>query len=405
MKITPAIIKLEVNKIGKVNIKIRIANNKTTRYISTRFDILPTEWEKGQVIGHINAAFINLELKSICLDYEKRLFPLNIDDFSASRIVEVLTTKNDIRDFTAFYLQFIEKKRTINAGTTELYERTLKKIQKYDSRKPILFEDINPGWLEDFEADMKKEGMKKSSIAIHMKNIKSVFNRAINFNIVPLGLYPFRRYKIEYDKETEKRAVTLDEIRLIRDFKSPWPATQMSADIFMLSFYLAGINSVDLYGLTGITGNGRILYERAKTHRKYSIKVEPEARELIEKLKGKKKFLIFQELYPNPHNLTCAINKGLKRMNIVEGLQYYSARHTFATIAKNEIYRDVEKVVVSKIDKTKTEVVKVREHVSISDEQIGDVLGHTKKTVTSGYIKRTTKDVDDLVRQVLDAIK
>ena len=54
----------------------------------------------------------------------------------------------------------------------------------------------------------------------------------------------------------------------------------------MLIFYLAGINAVDLFHLKEIT-NGFIEYRRAKTGRLYTIRVEPEAMEIIERYRGK----------------------------------------------------------------------------------------------------------------------
>lgn len=45
-------------------------------------------------------------------------------------------------------------------------------------------------------------------------------------------------------------------------------------DIFKLTFFLIGINLIGLCRLTNIV-NGYIVYNRAKTHRLYNIKVEP----------------------------------------------------------------------------------------------------------------------------------
>lgn len=60
-------------------------------------------------------------------------------------------------------------------------------------------------------------------------------------------------------------------------------------NFFMLIFYLIGIgiNIIDLCNLKKEQlVNGRIEYIRAKTHKLYSIKVEPEAQSIIDKYKG-----------------------------------------------------------------------------------------------------------------------
>ena len=64
----------------------------------------------------------------------------------------------------------------------------------------------------------------------------------------------------------------------------------------------------------------------------------------------------------------------------------YAARHTWATIAKNNIVKDGK-------------------HVTVSDEEIAAALGHSRKTVTSIYINRDPAIVDRLNRDVLDCLQ
>jgi len=190
---------------------------------------------------------------------------------------------------------------------------------------------------------------------------------------------------------------------MIRDYQTKWNITALARDFFMLSFYLIGMNSDDLYHATEISKDGRLVYTRAKTHREYSIKVEPEAMALIEKLKGEKRLLMLSEHYRTVHDMTLSLNRALKL--IMPGLQVYSARHTWGTVAKNSIYKTIETVEVSKEDPTKNIIVKTKEHVTVSNEQIGDALGHTRKTVTEIYINRDPTIVDKLNRDVLDCLK
>ncbi len=100
--------------------------------------------------------------------------------------------------------------------------------------------------------------------SVHLRNIRTVFNDAINKGDVPQSLYPFRRFKIK-NEETPKRSLSVQELITLRDY----PCEQHQEryrDVFMLIFYLIGINVKDLMGLTEIR-NGRISYRRAKTGR------------------------------------------------------------------------------------------------------------------------------------------
>ena len=376
MIITPAIKNSVVNKSGKANIKIRISHRGVSRFIATDYYVEPTMFKENGTVSsdHPNAAFINVELKQLVLNYEKKLLNIDYQNFHVNRIVELLTEKAAINDFSAYFEKFIAEKKQINIRTSEIHQATLNKIKKFDLRWPLMFEDINAGWLRKFENSMTKEGAKVNAAAIHFRNIRTVFNSAIDNEAISLNIYPFRRFKIK-SAETEKRSITIEQLRAIRDFETSWEITALARDFFMLSFYLIGTNNGDLYNLKTITGD-RVTFSRAKTHRKYSIKVEPEAAILINRLKGKTNLLMVSEHYETVRKMTHQVNKALKR--IMPGLTMYHARHTWATIAKN--------------------------NVRSTDEDIAAALGHSRKTVTEIYINRDPAIVDRLNRKVIDCL-
>lgn len=115
----------------------------------------------------------------------------------------------------------------------------------------------------------------------------------------------------------------------------------------MLSFYLVGINLIDLYYLTDYK-SGRISYNRRKTSRRredgafISIKVEPEAESLMEKYidTTRERALCFHKRYGNHTDFVKNVNIGLKQFAETIGLEApitsYWARHSWATIARND---------------------------------------------------------------------
>ena len=384
MKIEPSIKLSAVNLSGKCNIKIRVSHHHLTRFVATRFYIYPDEWDKVSNCvrpEHPNASSINIELRTICLGYEKKLITVDIEPLTIARIIEMLTAKTEINDFKAYFARFISEKMKDNERTAQIYQATLNKINLFDSRG-LTFEEINAGWLRRFESWLlrpqgKRDGLKINAVAINMRNIRAVFNNAIDNDVIDINIYPFRRFKIEHE-ETEHRNITIEQLRAVRDYQTKWPTTLLSQKIAMLSFYLIGINNDDLFHAKEITKNGRLIYVRAKTHRKYSIKVEPEAMALITELKGEKSLLCLSERFPTVHDMTHSLNKGLKRMGIVPGLTIYHFRHTWATIAKAELHAP--------------------------DEDIAQSLGHSKKTTTSIYAKQNPAVVDKLNRDIIDFV-
>ncbi|MDR2969077.1 MAG: phage integrase SAM-like domain-containing protein, partial [Tannerellaceae bacterium] len=115
----------------------------------------------------------------------------------------------------------------------------------------LKFEDITVSWLKDFENKLRKDGLAVNTVARHLRDIRAVYNDAIDYNVVSLASYPFRRFKITHEA-TAKRALTLEQLRLLRDFPCE-PHQEKYRDLFMLIFYLGGINLVDLLNIKGIT--------------------------------------------------------------------------------------------------------------------------------------------------------
>ena len=132
-------------------------------------------------------------------------------------------------------------------------------------------------------------------------------------------------------------------------------------------FYLIGINAIDLFNLKQIV-DGRIEYKREKTGKLYSIKVEPEAMEIINRYKGNK--FLLNTLETNDYNYRkymAAMNRGLQKLGNFErkglggkkirdilfpDITSYTARHTWATIAhKIGISKDVISLALGQNDR------------------------------------------------------
>lgn len=309
----------------------------------------------------------DMDAKSIKAILQERLLGLSIEPTEQSVAVQ--------GNFKPHFAAFIEKLR--NKRTKEIYQATLSRMIAYD---PDLdkrrFEDITVRWLIDFDTFLAKTSPSQNARNIHFRNIRTVFNRAIDEELT--ASYPFRRFKIK-PTPTRKRSMSCEQMRKIfnADGLEQWEVKYL--DFFKLSFMLIGINVVDLCGLSEIT-EGRIDYIRAKTHRPYSVKVEPEAMEIIKKHRGEKRLLDFAENYANYRHFYNNLCKGLNSIKGkigIKELTSYWARHTWATIAAE---------------------------LDIPDAVIGQALGHAETSVTSIYIRRNEQKVDEANRKVLDYV-
>jgi site-specific recombinase XerD len=296
--------------------------------------------------------------------------------------------------FKDHFDKFISSKD--NARTKDIYQATLNKIKKYSDVDDITFEDINISWLKSFQQKMSNEGLAINAQGIHFRNIRAVFNDAIDEELISQNVYPFRKFKIKKEA-TIKRSLTVEELIKLRDY--PCEEYQKKyRDMFMLIFYLIGINTIDLLYLKEIK-NGRIEYRRHKTKRLYSIEILPEAMLIIESYRGENYLLNALDTYSHYKGYANKINKNLQEIGDVEfiekkvkgkiskmkkikslfpDLSTYWARHTWATIAAS---------------------------LDIPKETIAAALGHGGNSVTDIYINFDQKKIDEANRKVLGYVR
>ena len=292
--------------------------------------------------------------------------------------------------FVDFVLKFAETKG--NKGTKKLYEFTAKKILEYDSS--AVFETITADWLVGFEkhfTQRKDKPMSVNGFAIHLRNIRTVFNWCIDNEYT--DKYPFRGYKIKSEK-VPIRNLTAGQMVLLRDYEvEPWQ--EIYRDFFMLSFYLCGINPVDLLHLKSANiANGRLTYKRRKTGHLFNLPVPQEAQEIINNYRGKDWLLSPLDKYLDYKDFLHRWNDALKKIGskdvvpdktgkrrkivykpLFPTLTVYSARYSFASIGAE---------------------------LDIPRETIALCLGHSWADVTSHYIAYDTKKIDKAVRRIID---
>ncbi len=282
---------------GTAVVKIRLIKESAAAYISTNIRVTPDQWdtELGLIIKHQRAKNINIFLANELVQVENILME-NHDEFrtlSASEIMKKVQAyrnpekKEKPKDlFYPFALKFMESKD--KTRTKEIYAATLSRLKDYtDHYEELRFTDITIDWLKDFDKFLQRYSPSVNARAIHLRNIRAIFNAALDEELITH--YPFRKYKIKTE-ETIKRSLTVSQLARLFLYE-PKQYAEKYLDMFKLMFYLVGINTVDLAGLTEIR-SGRIEYHRAKTNRLYSIKVEPEALEIIKKYIGERDKLL-----------------------------------------------------------------------------------------------------------------
>jgi len=245
-----------------------------------------------------------------------------------------------------------------------------------------------------------EKGKSITTLAIYLRNLRTILNRALDSELITRKNYPFGKGKyIIPTGRNVKKALTIDQIRAIKEFYTvPGSLSDRAKDFFLFSYLSNGINFKDIARLKNENIKGdQIHFVRAKTIRtrrdytpiKTSLRAETLA--IIEKWRSPNrspKAFLFPILSEGltPKEETAKIQDFTKRINtklkeIGEELKLplkltsYVARHSFSSIAINQAGAPIE--------------------------YISEALGHTSLNTTRNYIDSFE---DKRIKQITDSL-
>ena len=363
-------------------LKISVTVNRTVAYIPTGIRLLPSDWNragnraKSAAIQQA-ADLIRMNVINICLrlSQEGKLDGLNAREVRDRILEEMSPAEHRPARFLETLREFAGQARLADR-TKEIYLATAGRILAFDAKaERLTFADIDVGWLDRFDTFLAKSSPKKNARNIHLRNIRAVFNYARKNELTQH--YPFLNYEIR-GEATAKRSLSAAKLRLLFNAELPdWKRKYV--DFFFASFFLVGMNTEDLLHATDIM-DGRLEYRRAKTHRPYSIRMEPECTAIFRRLEGRNYLLNPLDTYAKTCHWTSKVNNILKGIASDLGLppiSMYWARHSWATIAAE---------------------------LEISQETIAAAMGHSGGTVTEIYIDFDRSKIDRANRMVIDYV-
>lgn len=247
-------------------------------------------------------------------------------------------------------------------NSSESYKSTHKSFTEFiasKNRKKLKYSDITTEWLDEYEAWMKAKHSSITTTGIYIRNLRTIFNQAIEEGIVQREFYPFgkRKYQIPAGKNI-KKALTIEEIKKIFDYIPLNEAERKARDLWLFSYLCNGVNVNDIAKLQykNLTKK-HISFIRSKTEhstksaqKQITIVRMSEIDAIINRWGVKpaeQKEYIFglisekdtpaQEL-AKIKQATKTINKYIKRigtaLTLDHNLTTYTARHSFATVLK-----------------------------------------------------------------------
>lgn len=338
------------------NVLIRVTHNRVVRYISTTEYVTKKELTPSFKIKNQN---IVDKCDELIRYYRKKISELNleINDVGIDELINYITAKKKSGlSFTDYADKWL--KETTCKGKKN-YQTAVNALKKFIGRDNILFHEVTVNVMNEF---VKSLSDKPRAASLYANAIVKIFNDARDFyndedNDVIMIKHSLRKFHAPRQNVAEKRALPLEVIRRIfalpydnKIIKGMQSRHDLALDCFRLSFCLMGMNSTDIFSASVLNGS-TIVYKRNKTKDRRSdgaemqVIVPKQIKALFEKYKDRtgKRVFNFHKRFSSPESFNRAINLGLKEVANdlgLNGLQFYSARHSMATIALNDVRID-----------------------------------------------------------------
>ena len=349
------------NADGSHTIRLKITNVNTTSYTLTKHKVGDErQFQNGRVVKHPQAAAINQKLNIMLGEYETLLSAMGAPRATAPEIKNFLERPRFVgelvRDYAEKYIS--ELKENGQASYAQNMGYTLKYLLECFGES-LTLQQFSPLVLKRFENHLREVGSRRTqkeeeknvgrpktpkpisdtSINIRMTHLKALLNAAVTEGVVEYKIFPFRGYKMP-TKNVRETWISKEELQKLRDAEFSGVSARrhtVARDLFMLSFYFAGINLTDLMDAR-LDGN-TINFVRKKTASKkqgekgVSLTIQPEARAIIDKYITESGTLDFGYNYSQYEQFRSFVTKGLNKigedLGFEKKLMFYSARKTF----------------------------------------------------------------------------
>lgn len=287
-----AVLKHTKSKDGSYKIRISIGHRSETHYIVTSYSVNAlSEFANGIVVRVPNAHEINIKLRNLLNDYEERLERIpSPDDYTCKELRDLLKSMRP-HSSTATFQQVSEQyQKELTEDGRGSYASMLKNSLRLFfefTGGDVFLSEISTITISEFERWLKRKGVSQTYISMTLSMTRTIINRAIRMQLVTYSVHPFTYWKRPADPEREID-ISVEDVRAIRDAQPRLKKQRIARDIFMLSYYLGGINLIDLLEID-FRGVSVLEYTRHKSRnmklsdKRISFTLQPEAKELISK--------------------------------------------------------------------------------------------------------------------------
>ena len=342
-------------KEGKIY--YQIIQNRVVRQLKTNYRLYEQEWNESKnritITNNSRQNYLKTIEDRIYWDIKRLQAIINLLEsknikYSTDEIISTFQKQDNEQSLFNFMRGVISQLQQMGKQrTSETYRATLRSFMSFREDRDILLEEIDSDTIQMYEAYLHNRGLTKNTTSFYMRILRAVYNRAIEKDLI-VNQNPFKHVYTGVDR-TIKRAISLKTIKLIKNLDlSLQPSLDFTRDMFMFSFYTRGMSFIDMaYLKKKDLSNGILSYRRRKTGQQLFIRWEKCMQEIIEKYDNPNSSYLLPIIKPikadertQYQNAMTLVNRKLKiighMVDIQQLLTMYTARHSWASVAKNK---------------------------------------------------------------------
>lgn len=390
-----AVLKHTRAKDGSYKIRISIGHKSETHYIVTKYRVTDiSHFRNGMVVGQPDAQAVNIKLRQLLTDYDERLERVSDPDrYSCEQLRDLLKgmqTRQGGMTFRQLTEQSIadlikDGRRT----TADMRRRQMEKFLTFLGGD-ILLEEITTRTITDYERWLRQQDISDGYIGMQLTMVKVMVNLAVKNGYVRYERHPFSFYQ-PVTAEPRELDISVEDVRRIRDYETPYKGERKARDLFMLSYYLGGTNLIDLMAYDW-RDKTMLEYIRTKTknkkksNRTVSFSIPEEAIPIIERYMSPKTGRLDFRTSGSYDTFKNIVTRDIKRIAKKAGIKEWR-RCCFYTARKSFVQHGFD--------------------LGISLEVLEYCIGQSMKADRPifNYLKIMRRHADVAIRQILDNLK
>lgn len=354
-------------------LSLRVYYQRKSKQVATGLKLMKGEWDekKCQIMLADFSSERRKYLKRVKSELENKVYHIerlladsqNRGKTDIEHLIKSYKLTTSTNSFTSYVQVLADKLMEENRHrTSSAYLSTMRRVVRFNNQNDLSLDKITPDYVESFERHLYSQHLSLNTISFYMRNLRAIYNRAVVDKLLVMSVEnPFSKVFTGV-KSTAKRALTKEEINLVYSLDLEYvfknksknqeqrDELEQSRDLFLFSFHTRGMSFVDIAMLKKTDlKNGVLSYCRKKTGQQLEVKISQALRRIINKYKKKTEdspyvFPIINDKDKDTYKqYLSALSKQNKNLKIIQQLSgvtknisSHVARHTWATIAKEE---------------------------------------------------------------------